>query len=31
VVPPTLDSLRTGLKTVADLLRGAVGHHMATV
>ena len=31
VVPQTLDALRTGLKTVADLLRGAVGHHMATV
>ena len=31
VVPPTLESLRSGLKAVADLLRGAAGHHMATV
>jgi DNA-binding transcriptional MocR family regulator len=31
VMPPTLDLLRSGLKTIIDLLRGNAGHEMATV
>ncbi|MEW5794805.1 MAG: PLP-dependent aminotransferase family protein [Candidatus Zixiibacteriota bacterium] len=31
VVPPSVDSLKTGLKTVIGLLRGDASHHLATV
>ena len=31
VMPPTLDQLKGGLKTIVDLLRGNAGHEMATV